>query len=180
MVLLKEIFRTEDVPTEGRTVYREAVRGILLSGRDVFMIHSPVNGDYKFPGGGVQPDESHEQALRREVSEESGALVAAIQGEFGMVIEYDLPEEADYDAFKMASHYYLCSLDGVISAQNLDNYEIDLAFKPEWVNIDLAIRANKSVLASDGVKPLWTRRETFVLELLKAQLLKPEGVLTGV
>lgn len=53
-VLLKEIFRTESVPTQGRTVFREAVRGIILNGQDVFMIHSPVNGDYKFPGGGVQ------------------------------------------------------------------------------------------------------------------------------
>ena len=176
MHLLKEIFRTEGIATQGRTVFREAVRGIILNGRDVFMIHSPVNGDYKFPGGGVQPGESHEQALRREVREESGALVAAIQGEFGMVIEYDLPEETDFDVFKMASYYYLCSLDGVFSAQNLDDYELDLAFKPEWVNIDLAIQTNKSVLASDGVKPFWTRRETFVLELLKAQLLKPEGV----
>lgn len=76
----------------------------------------------------------------------------------------------------MALYYYLCSLDRVFSAQNLDGYELDLAFKPEWVNIDLAIETNKSVLASEEEKPLWTKREAFVLELLKAQLLKPEGV----
>lgn len=170
MQLLKEIFRTEGVPREGRTIFREAVRAIVLNGRDVFMIHSPVNRDYKFPGGGIQSDESHEEALRREVREESGASIAAIQGEFGMVVEYDLPEEKDYDIFKMASYYYLCSLGRVISAQNLDDYELDLAFKPEWVNVDRAIEANKSVLASDGVKPLWTRRETYVLELLRTSL----------
>jgi 8-oxo-dGTP pyrophosphatase MutT (NUDIX family) len=176
MKLLKEIFRTEGVPKEGRTVFREAVRGIILNGRDVFMIHSPVNGDYKFPGGGVQPNESHKEALHREVGEESGAAVSVILGEFGMVIEYDLPEETDFDVFKMASYYYLCSLDGVFSAQNLDDYEQDLAFKSAWVDIDLAIQANKSVLASDRLKPLWTRRETFVLELLQAQLTRQNDV----
>jgi hypothetical protein len=57
---------------------------------------------------------------------------------------------------------------GSSSVQNLDDYEPDLVFTPEWVNIAFAIEANKSVLASDGVKPLWAERETFVLELLKA------------
>jgi hypothetical protein len=33
MQLLKEIFRMEGVPIEGRTVFREAVRGIVLNRR---------------------------------------------------------------------------------------------------------------------------------------------------
>jgi len=176
MQLLKEIFRTEGIPTEGRTLFREAVRGIILNEQDVFMIHSPVNGDYKFPGGGVHPSESHGQTLRREVREESGRSVRAIEGEFGMVIEYDIPEETDYDVFKMASYYYLCSLDDSLSAQILNGYEQDLALSPVWVDIDRAIEANQFVLASDGVKPLWTARETFVLELLKAQLTRQKSV----
>jgi|WetSurSiteA1Bulk_404760.scaffolds.fasta_scaffold60860_2 8-oxo-dGTP diphosphatase len=93
MKLLKEIFRTEGISLQGRTIFREAVRGIILNGRDVFMIHSPVYGDYKFPDGSVQQGESHAQALRREIREESGASVSSIHGEFGIVIEYDLPEE---------------------------------------------------------------------------------------
>jgi 8-oxo-dGTP diphosphatase len=176
MQLLTEIFRTEGAPREGRTILREAVRAIILNGRQAFMIHSPVNGDYKFPGGGVQPEETHEQALRREVLEESGRSILAIEGGFGQVIEYDIPEETDFDVFKMASYYYRCSLDDSVSKQNLDDYERDLAFRPEWIHVDLAIEANRLVLASEGEKPLWTRRETFVLELLQAQLSRPGGV----
>lgn len=175
MRLLTEIFRTEGISTQGRTVFREAVRGIILNGRDVFMIHSPVNGDYKFPGGGIQPNESHEQALRREVGEECGAAVSAIFGEFGMVIEYDLPEETDFDVFKMASYYYRCSVEEGFIAQDLDDYEQDLAFRPMWVAIDLAIETNKVVLAAERETPLWTRRETFVLELLRAELSRPKS-----
>lgn len=170
MQLLTEIFRTEGAPREGRTIFREAVRGIILNGRDVFMIHSPVNGDYKFPGGGVQPGETHDQALRREVMEESGRSIAGVHGEFGMITEYDIPKEPDYDVFKMTSYYYLCTLDESFSSQNLDDYERDLAFQPVWVDIDHAIQTNKSVLAAEGEKPLWTRRETFTLGLLRTQL----------
>jgi 8-oxo-dGTP pyrophosphatase MutT (NUDIX family) len=130
MQMLTEIFRTEGIPTEDRTLFREAVRGIILNGRQAFRIHSPVNGDYKFPGGGVLPGESHEQALRREVREEHGASVAAIHSEFGMVIEYSIPVKTDYDLFKMASYFYRCRLNETMASQNLDDCEKDLAFKP--------------------------------------------------
>ena len=42
---------------------REAVRAIILKGEQVLMVYSPVNGDYKFPGGGVQDGEDHQVAL---------------------------------------------------------------------------------------------------------------------
>ena len=113
--------------------------------------------------------------MRREVREESGRSVAAIHSEFGRVIEYGIPEEPDYDVFKMASEYYLCSLDDSVASQILDDYEQDLAFKPVWIDVDRAIEANKAVLASDREKPLWTRRETFVLELLRAKLPGPNN-----
>ena len=52
------------------------------------MIYSPVNGDYKFPGGGIEPNEPHIETLRREIREESGATLTQITGEFGKTIEY--------------------------------------------------------------------------------------------
>jgi len=66
----------------------------------------------------------------------------------------------------MASFYYICDVDPNFGEQSLDQYEKDLGFTPEWVNIDEAISKNKRLMASDNF-PRWTPRETFVLEYIK-------------
>jgi 8-oxo-dGTP pyrophosphatase MutT (NUDIX family) len=171
MKLLAEIFRKDGIDITGRTIYREAVRGIVTTGRELLMVYSSVNGDYKFPGGGIGPDETHEQALAREVKEECGATISSIETAFGKVIEYDLPLETDYDVFKMTSYYYLCRVDPKFAAQNLDQYEAELDFKPVWIDIDTALHYNRSIIDTGGVNmPFWTKRETFILEQIKQQL----------
>ena len=163
--LLGEIYRTPNIPTHGKTTTRQAVRAIICRVDKLLMIYSPVNGDYKFPGGGVKNGESHAQALRREICEECGISGAQVGEPYGRVIEYDRPVETDYDVFKMTSHYYFCRTDAATAPQRLDDYERQLGFTPRWVTIAEAIRANQAVLhASDRPVPRWTRRDTFVLE----------------
>lgn len=127
------------------------------------MVHSANVGDYKFPGGGVEKGESHEQALARELREECGASLLGVDGELGAVVEYNHAKEAEYDVFKMTSHYYFCRVGEDFGAQNLDDYERDLGFKPVWVEIDFAVSINRTLL-NLTVPPEWLRREIFVLE----------------
>lgn len=171
MQLLKEIYRTQGMELGGRTFHREAVRGIILQQGKLLMVYSVQNGDYKFPGGGVQPDESHDDALRREIREECGARLMDIERPFGKVIEYDVPVEQDYDVFQMTSYYYLCQTDQALGEQQLDPYEAALGFRPGWVELEDALRANAAVLrAGLPGTPRWTRREVFVLGQVKNRL----------
>lgn len=170
MRILTEIHRSEGINIHGRTIQRTAVRAVILRGRDLLMVHSTTVGDYKFPGGGVDADESHEQALRREISEECGALLIEFGQSIGSVVEYDHPEESDYDVFKMTSYYYLCRVGDGFGAQKLDGYERDLGFTPTWIDIDESILANKMLLDSDKT-PEWLRREIFVLEYIRQNFL---------
>jgi 8-oxo-dGTP pyrophosphatase MutT (NUDIX family) len=170
MNTLAEIYCHPELNLSGKTIYRTAVRGVILRGKDLLMIYSSNVGDYKFPGGGVGDGEDHTQALRREVQEECGISVVQIGSEMGAVIEYDLPLETDYDLFKMTSHYYLCEVEGKFGAQKLDGYEQELGFQPVWIDIDEAIRLNKALLHSNE-PPRWLRREIFVLEYMRQNLL---------
>jgi 8-oxo-dGTP pyrophosphatase MutT (NUDIX family) len=167
--ILAEIHRRPGINIQGRTVHRTAVRAVILRGRDLLLVFSSTVGDYKFPGGGVNDGESHEQALARELCEECGAHLLSVDGELGAVIEYNIPLEAEFDVFKMTSHYYFCQAGDGFGAQKLDEYEKNLGFKPVWVDIDNAISKNKSLLNSDKF-PEWLRREIFVLEYLKQLL----------
>jgi 8-oxo-dGTP diphosphatase len=164
--ILAEIHRRPGVNIQGKTIYRTAVRAVIQRGRDLLMVYSANVGDYKFPGGGVDSGELHEQALARELREECGASLLSVDGEVGAVIEYNIAEEKDFDVFKMTSHYYFCQAGDGFGAQKLNEYERNLGFKPVWVNIDEAISTNKSLHNSEK-SPEWLKREIFVLEYIR-------------
>ena len=170
MNILTEIHRSPGVNLKGRTVYRTAVKGIILRGRTLLMVHSPKIGDYDFPGGGLQAGETHAQGLYREILEECGMSVAQMGSEIGVVIEYDVPMEPDYDAFKMTSHYYHCEVQDGFGPQKLEQYEQELGFTPVWIDIEHAIQQNNVFLQTDNA-PKWLKKETFVLNYIRHNLL---------
>ena len=171
MRLLAEIDRTPGIAHQGRTVTREAVRAIILEGRQLLMIHSTCDGDYKFPGGGIKKGESHYSALLREVSEESGAHMRKEIGDFGFVVEYDRPIEKRFDLFKMTSYYYRVDIEPKFGIQHLDDYEYNLGFTPEWINLEEVIAVNHTLLREQPSRvQRWVHRETTVLEIINREL----------
>ncbi len=171
MKLLKEIHRKEGLNLGGRAFNRKAVRAIILDAPKLLMVFSVLNGDYKFPGGGMHRDESPAQALRREVLEECGARLFGIARPFGKVIEYDKSVQRGYDLFMLTSYYYWCQIEGLLGQQNLDDYERELGFTPRWVEVDEAIQTNSVVLQNDTQPaPFWAVRELFVLGQVKTAL----------
>ena len=52
MQILTTIFRDPGLDIHGKTDHRVAVRAVVIRGGNLLMVYSPVNGDYKFPGGG--------------------------------------------------------------------------------------------------------------------------------
>jgi 8-oxo-dGTP pyrophosphatase MutT (NUDIX family) len=166
MKILTTIYRANGINIHGKTIQRTAVRGVIQRGQNLLMIYSSNVGDYKFPGGGVDEGETHAQAVCREVLEECGATVTRVGDEIGAVIEYEFAEEAEFDTFKMTSHYYPCDVEDGFGAQNLIGYERDLGFTPVWISIEKALEQNKTLLHSERA-PEWLRREIFVLEYLQ-------------
>ena len=134
------------------------------------MVYSSKVGDYKFPGGGVDKGESHEQALFREVQEECGLSLAQVREEICRIVEYDSAMEPDYDVFKMTSYYYRCEVQGGFGTQKLDSYEQDLGFEPVWLSLEQALQINTSLLDLPQ-PPEWLHREILVLEHLREHLL---------
>ncbi|MEI5909584.1 NUDIX domain-containing protein [Bacillus spongiae] len=144
---------------------REAVRGIIISNNRILLVHSN-RGDYKFPGGGVEENESHSAALVREIREETGYSNCIVKEKVGMVIERNMDDYENNKLFQMTSHYYLCELTTREKmTQQLDEYESILDFKPRWVSLEEALRQNESLL-SQVEKISWLKRETFVLNEL--------------
>ena len=161
-------FRSPDLVTGGRVIERTAVRGVLFRGRELLLLASR-HGDYKFPGGGVEPGESHADALRREFREECGVVDITLGPGFGSTIEEVPAAESAYDVFRMTSHYFRCSGGAAGGTRQLEGYEAELQLVPRWVTVNEALTANQAVQAGGVGMMRWLVRETAVLEWLASQ-----------
>jgi 8-oxo-dGTP diphosphatase len=70
---------------------RKRVAAIIIKDNDIILLYRKKNQQtyYVFPGGGVEANETEEQALIREVNEELG-LVISVKNEFHRAF-YNLP-----------------------------------------------------------------------------------------
>lgn len=144
---------------------RDAVRAIILSNEKIALVKSEKEGFYKFPGGGVEEGETHDEALIRETKEETGLIVIPNSiKEFGMIQEirksiYDIEE-----IFDQKSYYYFADVYKEVTNQNLDNYEVELGYVLEWSDIKEAYNIN--IELSKNYKSKFIMREAEVLRLV--------------
>lgn len=144
---------------------RGAVRAVVFKDNTVLMVQTN-KGDYKFPGGGVKKGESHEEALIREVREETGFIINKVHNKIGIVIERNQDIYEQDSVFEMVSYYYSCEVSDEQQNQQLDDYEENQQFRPEWIALDNGILVNESILKKNDINP-WVQRETAVLNALK-------------
>lgn len=147
---------------------RHAVRCIIRRGNKVALVKSTTKGFYQFPGGGIDPGETHEQALIRETREESGLVVLPETiRPFGIVHEVRASQFVEKVIFDQTSYFYCAQVRDEAQAQVLEDYEKDLGYQLEWVDIQAAIQVNYALAPKYDQKAKFVRREAMVLELLE-------------
>ena len=160
---------TKDYDRNGRAFIRHSARCIHIKNGLVAMVHSLKYDYYKFPGGGIEKNESNEHAMIRETREEAGLIVIPESvREYGYVHRIQKSEYDDTDYFVQDNYYYLCDVEESIQSQALDDYERDEEFTLEYVEPGKAIFF--FFFVSHGPKDqIMLEREAQVLELLKKE-----------
>ena len=85
----------------------EVVAAIIHQNKQIFATqrgYGDFKGGWEFPGGKVEPGETPEAALVREIREELAVEISV--GELLTTVEYDYPN------FHLTMHCYLCRLTG--------------------------------------------------------------------
>ena len=107
---------------------------ILCTQRNVSP-YSYISNKYEFPGGKIEPGESHAEALKREIFEELNLDI--VVGPFFLTVEHEYPD------FFLTMHSYNCTSNStVIKLNEHINYKWSKAneFKAlDWAAADIPI-----------------------------------------
>ena len=102
----------------------EVVAAIIKRDNEIFATqrgYGDFKGGWEFPGGKIEPGETPEKALEREIFEELDARIEV--GELLHTVEYDYP------TFHLTMHCYICTL--IDEVVHLNEHQA-----AKWLNID--------------------------------------------
>lgn len=145
-------------------IVREAVRAIIIKDGKVALVKSLIENHYKFPGGGIEFNESHIDTLIRETKEETGLIIKTDSiKECGFIHEIRKSIFND-DAFEQKSYYYFAEVEDETCEQELSEREKNLQYVLEWV--DPVIAYNVDYKLGQDYNNKFLLREACILNII--------------
>jgi len=126
------LFGEKKLIPKSKFYFRPAAYALVVNNGKILLITAKNTGKYWFPGGAVEIGETVEEALRREVREESGIEIVIEKFlKFGEMFFYYDPEDLSFQSF---AFFYLCTptTTDLIADDLVDDGEAE---KPRWVEL---------------------------------------------
>jgi len=113
--------------------------------KSILLIYRGKQKDYTFPKGHVEENESLEEAMRREVKEETGLTIKDIFTKLPPLIYIDSSDK------KTSTYYWLCSATGTLKIEKVSD-------SLEWTPINEI----KDKLTYDNLKKYFDSIKVFI------------------
>ena len=156
------VIDAEDYEEDWPVISAVTVRAVIRRG-DLYAMQKAANGEYKIPGGGPDDGESHEEALLREVKDETGFVLDPDRiRPIGMVKERREDAFKKGKIFERSTYFYNCEIRQETGEINMTKSEIARGFQPVWADADTIIRENRINLTER-----WNIRDTEFFVWLK-------------
>ena len=117
----------------------EVVAAIIEKDNKIFCAQrsllKSMGGKWEFPGGKIEPGETHSEALVREIKEELDSDIT--------VDSYVMTVEREYPTFHITMHCYMCTLvDGNLTLSEHNDsvwLEKDKLLELDWAEDDMPV-----------------------------------------
>ena len=169
---MRELFHMDrqDYNPEGKVYERPSARAVILKDGKVLLNYLSKHDCYEFPGGGIEAGETPEEAMRREVAEETGRIVIPESvREFGIVIRRQRDSVDPDGIFEQRNYYYFCEVTDETVPRKPDEHEITDGAEPVWVE-SLATPVYRNRKAFERFGEPFMRREMQVMDMADEEL----------
>jgi len=127
--------------------FRPSVYGVIIKNKKI-LLFKQTDGNYDFPGGGIEIDETIDEALKREVWEETGFKIK--KGKLLDCFTSFFYARYRKKFFNTVLVYYECGITGgKLTKKNLEKWEKEYGFGPVWV--DLSDFKKSNLIFRNGV-----------------------------
>jgi 8-oxo-dGTP pyrophosphatase MutT (NUDIX family) len=138
---------------------RHAVRVVAFDREGkVAIIHAKRDNYYKLPGGGIDPDEDHETAVKREFAEETGGLIKLRDG--GCVAT---TKEFRND-LRQVSYCYCADLVDDSGKPSLTEDEVADGLSHQWMSVEEAKRVMAEAEPTSELGRYIKQRDMYLLD----------------
>ena len=136
-MISKDIDGNEYEVTAGDLTWRPAAYGIVI--HDGKILLTKENGKFHLPGGGVELGEDPEDAVVREIREETGILVAdpkLVDMNSSFFTWQESEQPPNFTHVQSLMLYYHCNyVGGTLGDVELDEYETLAGLTAEWIEV---------------------------------------------
>ena len=177
---MRELFQMDrqDYNPEGKVYERPSAKAVILRNGQILLNHVAKFDCYEFPGGGIEAGETPEQALQREVAEETGQIVVPESiREFGIVIRRQKDSMDPDGIFEQRVYYYFCDVTGETVPRKPDEHEVAEGVEPVWVD-SLATPMYRNRKAFERIGEPFMQREMRVMDMADGELRKQSWEMT--
>lgn len=145
-----------------RNKFRQTVKGIVIRDGKILMIKSS-RGDYTFPGGRLEKNESHKEGLIRELKEETGYDCLAVKDFLGTTLLRKVDKYDSDKLYELIAYYYLCELSHDQGEQSLCENEMKRGLEPIWVSLPDVVSNNARFLFNERRVEYWLEQVNYVI-----------------
>lgn len=126
-ILKDEDFGLKSIGSKNPRI-RFAARGIIIDNDKIAIFNKTKKNEYKLPGGGIEDNETSEEAFIREAKEETGCEIEIIK-KLGTIEEHKT-----LDNFKQISHVFVAKVINNTNKLDLTQKEKDEGARLIWTS----------------------------------------------